>query len=565
MLKKESILVVFGDELPQETHKYDEIFTAEKLKEFIEPGSIYEASTFVRELSLLKLPNGERLTKSSTYQGYELWWLYYNSIFTYFCLPYTQYKKLLEYLRNFENVFFYHPPYKILFTYYLLAYGCKVTTLRESGSRLHLGILIQVLITLLSIPVLVLKRPPISVFIGDKFEKGKDYDFRMRYVYHELRERQVSFVEFIRSLESWERVLEHFLVRKRPVIYSEAVVWLARFGNLFESGSEGIKTVYGDPFEQFKFLSASHYIRNVDDDIRAIKMMKWILKLIGVKSSIFTAALDRNYHTVFGCKLNGIPTVGILHGVASQYYNVYDFIPTYDGKKDLALDKYGVWSEWWRNYYVNNSKAYRPEQLYVSGPMRPLEKENSERSDLNTDSKGLILNSGSIKVLFVSEQLAVASEVIPYLERLLDEPNIKMSIIFRQYRDGFKDWLVKNNPRLLEHPNLRVVQSSLPEAINDAEVAVGTMSTAVLETLLALKIPVFFRTQKWGDYFNLKEYDESSSFFAENPDELVEKIKKVRIVKLDTLKDLQKRFFGDPYQNGSKWIVDQAISSLFIK
>ena len=112
--------IAFDNNWPEELAKnYDVVITQTELEEFIEPGSIYEASAFVKELSLLKLDNGKRLTKSRTFYGYELWWLYYNSIFTYFCLPYTKYRKLLEHLKNFGEIFFYHPPYKILFSYYL--------------------------------------------------------------------------------------------------------------------------------------------------------------------------------------------------------------------------------------------------------------------------------------------------------------------------------------------------------------------------------------------------------------------------------------------------------------
>lgn len=538
------------------------------IDDLIEPGSIYEASALVEELSRLKLTDGARLSKSVIYRGYELWWMSYNGLFLYFCLPFTQYKKLLEYLKNFQHIYFYHPPYKSLFSCYLKGCGRDISILREPGLKIqtffHFGIWLQVLFTILSLPILIIRQCQLMVFIGDKFEKERDFDFRMRFIYQELRQREIPFIEFIRSLESWKTVWQHLLVRKRPVIYSEAVIFAGRFLGFFSGGRVRLRRKFDneaflsktDPERRFKLLIATQQLRNIYDDIWAIWIMEWILWLIGVKSAFFAAALDRNFHAFLGCKLNNIPTVGILHGVASRYYNGYDFLPAFDSPKMLSVDKYGLWSEWWKEYYLKNSKAYRLDQLFVSGPMRPLERE-TEPAPIK-----IIPETGPIKVLFVSEQLAVPAEVIPYLEALLQEPNIEIIFTFRQFRDGFKNWLTENRPQFLQHPNIKIAQNSLIEALRGCDVAVGSHSTAVLEALLQTKIPIFFQTQKWGDYYRLKEYDTDHTFFAANPVELIEKIKNGRSVSVETLKDLQQRYFGNPYQNGGKWVVDQLIGCL---
>ena len=106
---------------------------------------------------------------------------------------------------------------------------------------------------------------------------------------------------------------------------------------------------------------------------------------------------------------------------------------------------------------------------------------------------------------------------------------------------------------------------TIEEAISLCDVVVGSYSNAVLEALLQLKPLVFFRTQKWGDYFEIKSLDAQGYFFAENPEELIEKIKKSTNILKEDLKKLQKQFFGNPYQNGSKWVVDQVIKNLLAK
>src|SRR3990167_1371356 len=387
MGRKQRVLVVFGEELPEKWLKSKHIINIIVAKEslrhdieamgfkfvsiepLVEAGSVHEASAFAEELSRLTLPDGSRLAESFTYKGYELWWIYYTSLFLYFCLPWTQYKKLLEYLKDFESIYLYQPSYKSL-------------------SLLPFGIFLQIIITLLCLPILMVKRYGLMIFVGDKFAKSKDYDFRMKFIYEELRQRKIPFVEFIRSLESWKAVLEHVFVRKRPVIYSEGVAFVGKFLSIISGGRALARRRFGvsilssevNPEARFKYLVATQYLLNVYDDVWAIRITKWILRAIGVKTAFITAVAERNFHAFLGCKLNAIPTVGILHGVASRHYTVYDFLPSFNGIRTMSVDKYGLWSEWWKKYYLENSKVYLPEQLYVSGLMRPLERK--ERSDL---------------------------------------------------------------------------------------------------------------------------------------------------------------------------------------
>ncbi len=567
-MKKNSVLVVFGTEMPKEDlSQYDMVLSGEELEAFIEPGSIYEASAFAEELSYTKLHDGTRLVKSFIYEGYELWWLYYNSLFTYFGLPYAQYKKLLTYLTNFRNVTFYKPPFKSLFYYYLEAWGCRMNILRESGFKtlapLPFGILLQIFITLLSIPILMFQKRQLMIFIGDKFEKSQDYDARMKFVYQELRQRKIPFVEFIRSLESWKVLLEHAFIRRRPVIYSEAVAFMGSFLSVFSGGHrhanlklrkfEKEVLVSQTPEARFKFLVANHYLKSVNDDIWAMRIMKWIMGGIGIKAGLFTAALDRNFHAVFGCKLNAIPTVGILHGVASRYYNVYDFLPGFDGEKSVALDKYGVWSEWWKEYYVKNGKAYKPEQLFISGPMRPIQPQAVNSNNTRSTS-----GRQKINVLLVSEIVAVPTEVLPYLVALMSIESFSVYIKFRANRDSFEAWLKSRHPEILnKFSENRILKGSMQEAIALCDVVVGSQSTGVIEATLQQKPFVLFNTQKWGDYYSMTESDKTRQFFAKNTQELIEKIKGVQSMSLDTLRALREQYFGDPHKNGSKWVVDR--------
>lgn len=580
-MKEKSVLVIFGEELPygglQHGCQYDTVVASERLQQeiqavgltfvpiesFVKAGSIYEASALFEELSQLTLPNGTCLAKSFLYKGYELWWIHCGNLFLYFCLPYTQYKNLLTHIKDFQDVFFYRPPYVNLFSYYLKAYGNKIHILQEPGRAIRpifpFGIFLQIVITLISLPLLVLMKRRFMLYIGDKFKKNRDYDFRMEFIYEELRRGNILFVEFIRSLESWKIVLQHAFVRRRPVIYSEAVAFVGRFCSSLSGGHRRAQREFGarnfdkvtNPEKRFKLLIASQYLLTVYDDIWTIRIMKLILRMIGVKAAFIPSATERNFPVVLGCKLVGIPTVGIQHGITPRHYAVSEFMDGFDGEKSLSVDRYGLWSEGWRQYFIKYSKVYKPEQLYVSGSMRPLQKQDMSSV---TDQAPKI--EDKISVLFISEQLAEPAEVLPYLSALINSKEFSVHLKIRPYRDGFEEWLKKNRPEILN--KVKIIREDIHQAIASSDVVVGSHSTAVLEALSQLKPFVFFQTQKWGDYFEIKSFNSGYLFFAENPQELSVLVRERKSTPQKILQELQLHFLGDPYKNGGKWVVEQA-------
>lgn len=580
--RADEVLVIFGQEFPIncEWIKSFDVIIADKLfreqveafgaqfvdlETLVDAGSVHEAAALLEELPKLSLADGSSIAKSFTYGGYELWWIHYNSLFYYYCLPYTRYQRLLEYIRSFRKISFYHLPQqdKNMFSHYLQAYQREMFVFRNLRLRvpsfLPFGVVLQILITLLSLPILMIKRQNLLVFTGDKFDQGKDYDFRMKFIYQELRQRNLPFVEFIRSLEPWRVLLKHAAFRKRPVVYSEAVAFVGRFLSVLSGGRRHLRQRFGphvlaseaNPERRFKLLIATQHLLTIYDDIWAVRVMRQVLRIIGVRVAIIEIASGRSFHTVLGCKLNSVPIVGILHGVSSRYATPHDYMTGFSGNKMLSVDAYGVWSQWWKDHYIKNSQAYKPEQLHVSGPMRPLL--SQQKSVLVT--KDL---HRSPRALFIAEQTAAPNEVMPYLRELLKNPGISLTIKFRSSGDGFERWLSQNEPEILQEPNLRIIKGNMQDAINDADVVIGCHSTGVLEALLQLRVPIFIRTRKWGDYYGMAESDELRGFFAENPAELMRCIEDYRNIPGELLAKLREQYFGDPYQNGSVWVVDRA-------
>ena len=545
-MNNKSILVCFEKGRSERFgEKFDEVLKVEALKSLVSPGSVEEASEFVRNLSLITDSAGRRVSKSVNYKDFELWWMNYDNLMYKFCLPYTQYERLLEYLKNFQVVYLCEPPFPDLFRYYLESHGVRCEIESKLQSRFSVGILIQASLSLPFLFWLRMRSPKLMVWAGDRLDLPRDYNFRMRFIYEELRGRKIKFAEFIRSMESSFIILKHAMIRKRPVIYSYAIVTLVRNLASLLVAKERI-----DIKDDFWSKVAIHYIRNVRSDIWAIRIMKFILKFIGIRAAIVPGAINRNFPEVLACKLLGIPTVGIQHGLHPKSYFVSDFMHEFDGEKTLSVDKYGLWSEWWKQYYLKYSKAYRPEQLFVSGLMRPLEKVVELPLGGPT--------AKSIKVLFVAEELAAPREVLPYLEALIEDKSLSLYIKFRPYKDGFEEWLARNRPELLkEFSREKILKTSMNEAIANVDVVVGSQSAGVLESVLQLKPFILFWTKKWGDFFSLKPDYSQYGIFVESPSELLSRVKSIRSVPETIWKKIQEEFFGDPYKNGSKWVVDQ--------
>jgi len=530
------------------------------IEPLITPASVYKTSDFLEELSELKLSDGTRISKWFLYKGFELWWINYNNLFQYFAMPYIKYQNLLKFLSSFEHVTLHNAPNQKLFECYFRAYNVHAVFARDKVHKkplfLPFGMILQILFTIIFIPFLAILRAPVLVFTGDKFDKGRDYDFRLVYIYEELRKRNLHFTEFIRSLESWRSLIANAFKRKRSVVYPEAITIVARMISVITGGRRKAKNKLQNmermsevsKESRFRYLIAVQYLHTIYDDILAIRIMRGILKVIRVKAAFIPTANERNFHTVIACKLNNIPTVGILHGVSLRYATPYDFLPKFDGKKMLSVDVYGVWSNWWKEYFISESRAYSPEQIHVSGPMRPLKR---------TETIQRISKDSKVRVLFVAEQTVESHETLPYLQTLIEANNIDLTIKFRPYRDGFEEWIRKHKPEILTSKNIKIVKGSMQDAIKDADVVVGCHSTGVLEALLQLKVPIFLQSLKWGDYYSMSKSEETKKLFAKDPDELITLIKATGSISEGFLQKLQEQYFGNPHKNGSAWVVDR--------
>ncbi len=126
-MSKKSILVIFGQDPPRKSKKwlsqFDKVLGPKEVEELISSGNVQEAHRLLNKLPYLTISDGRRVSKLINYQGYEIWWMHYDNLFDKFCLPYTQYYPLLEYLKNFDKIYLYQPLFSHLFQYFLNAHN----------------------------------------------------------------------------------------------------------------------------------------------------------------------------------------------------------------------------------------------------------------------------------------------------------------------------------------------------------------------------------------------------------------------------------------------------------
>ena len=238
-----------------------------------------------------------------------------------------------------------------------------------------------------------------------------------------------------------------------------------------------------------------------------------------------------------------------MHGLQQKDYAVYEFMESYNERKKIGCDIYGVWSNHYLEYFKKYSKILNPNEIFYSGLLRPIE---------NFDSKILFkkISSKKIKVLLISEPLISVLEIIPYLQCLLKHHDIEVAIKVRpMIKDIYYEEMLIKFPEI---KNLKVFDGKIEDVGRNFDVFIGSNSTAVIEASLFGKISILLNTKKFGDYFEINSLISGHSLLIKEPENLYQNIVE-RVNNEDTLETVIKirtKFFGEN-KDGAQWVVDQ--------
>jgi hypothetical protein len=251
----------------------------------------------------------------------------------------------------------------------------------------------------------------------------------------------------------------------------------------------------------------------------------------------------------FAAKSLGIKTIGIMHGLQQKDYAVYEFMQSYQEKKKIGCDVYGVWSGHYLEYFRKHSKISNSNSFQYSGLLRPV-------NNINKVTPFKRVSEKKIKVLIISEPLVSVMEIIPYLKCLIKHDDIELAIKVRpMVKDLYYEEMKIQLPSI---KNIEVYDGKIEEASKEFDVFVGSNSTAVIEASLFGKISILLNTVKFGDYFDMDELIPSGLLLVKDPELLYKEINS-RVEKENDLKTIEKiryKFFSDN-KDGSQWIIDQ--------
>jgi hypothetical protein len=256
-----------------------------------------------------------------------------------------------------------------------------------------------------------------------------------------------------------------------------------------------------------------------------------------------------NHELIAACRSLGIPILGFQHGVFNKFHAglmAYGF----SGSRAHAFDRYGVWSDLFRDRLLRDTALYKPEQVFIAGPVRPPVGAASAPARPAGDSS----TGGKIRVLAVSEPLARKREVAVFLKTLLEDPRFELCL---KLRPGESEKSLEGYS--LPATRVRLLQSgTVYEAFAQADVAVGTYSTVLYEAALTGLPIVWIKTTR---SYGRELVEEQLAEAAERPEDFPEVVLRAFGLSEAERGRRRERIWGKEIRNGAAILV-QALREL---
>lgn len=507
------------------------------------------ALALLRRMNGLQTPDGRRVSALLTEDGFEPWWYSQDRLLRFYLVPLTQLIPLLEALDGAGPVTIECLPVDLDRVLRALSaapgFPLSITPSHKKVRGSFRAALAQAGLLALSLLALVAFRLACRetvFYIVDHVSPGAREDFRFAPLYRAFARRGVRFGEYAHTL-SPRQALGNLLRRGRPVFFLEAADVWARLARV----SAAVPQIAADR------ETASHTI--VERALWALSpiVLAWCAES-AARQRILTRALrfqrahravifDDNRHNhelIAACRSLGIPVLGFQHGVFNQFHAglmAYGF----SGARAHAFDRYGVWSELFRERLLRASALYQAADVFVAGPIRGPEGSGGGQQ---------AGPAGRIRVLVVSEPLARKDEVIPFLRVLLDDPMVD---VYLKLRPGESD--ASLSAYGLPAGRVRLLRTAtVYEALAQVDVAIGTYSTVLYEAALAL-VPILWlkTTRAYGRELTEEGLADAVGTPAQLPDALR------RAVALPMAERLRRRerIWGAERISGAERLLDE--------
>lgn len=331
------------------------------------------------------------------------------------------------------------------------------------------------LASFVSLIYFVLSGRRILVFSIDKISGNFLNDFRLEALYAALQEEGAPYGEILHTLGG-KSMIKNFFTRGRPVIYLESVEFIISPVMLLRNAADRglINSLDLSSFPEterdimrlvlLKYLSATFISR------ARLHFFRLFFRLVGARL-ILSIDDTRHYNEIMGAAGElSIPSYAIQHGHFTKYHTGW-LKETHIAGNIMKPRSLIVWSEYWKSELGRLDSVFSPEEIVEGGePSVPPFSPPAER--------------GKISILVPYEKDAPKSEVLPYIQKFLEVPNVE--IIFKVRSDEDRQAQIEEY-RLQETADKVIIADSLKEVLPRVSMAVGTYSTMLYDLVAAGK------------------------------------------------------------------------------
>jgi 3-deoxy-D-manno-octulosonate 8-phosphate phosphatase (KDO 8-P phosphatase) len=482
------------------------------------------AEALLERLNTLRDANGLRYSASVVHEGYEPWWFHQEQAAT-VLRTYARFRPLLERMTSARSVTLFDCPADLaMVVKQYPGLGSGVTFVRKQRASFAAALAARVgfatatvlkrTVSTLSVLSARLRRPKVMVFTSDVVSPGKRYDRRIESVYTALADAKVRYLEIIGAgAGRGGHVAGNLLKRRRGAVYRMAApLW----GQLFAKHEGEIRSDIATPAgipddERFLHSVAKNLVLpSALDSVRMIEDFRGVLRLARPQSVVFIDDARYVHEVVAACHLTGIAAIGVQHGIHACFAPSF-MARGFAAERNHGFDRYLVWSPFFADRISNDSALFERDQMRIVGEAAQRAPEGEAAGRGGDDL---------VRVLFIVEtydELQQELDVYPYLRALGDDPRLHVTV---KLRPG----LTAPPYRAFDasHPRMSVGAGAIDPFIRDADVVVGSWSTAILDAVYHQKPLVLFTTPQYDDPLRLA--DQGIAVTVKTPDGIVDAV-----------------------------------------
>jgi hypothetical protein len=510
------------------------------------------ALDLLKKINSLQDSSGRRISSLVVEDGFEPWWYAQDRLLRFYLVPLTQIFPLLEAASNVDAIRVDGAPSDLERVLRAVAgksgFGCLPPSAASRSAKGILGEGAMLAVAWASLAAFRLARRDTVFFIIDQVSPGMRHDFRFAPLYREFDRAGFRYAEYAHTLLP-RQALGNFIRRRRPVFFLESADSWARWTGCRIASPPLIDPPAGGSLEDRALWALVPTILDMCAlSVARQRILKRALQFQRAQRAVIFDDNRHNHELIAACLSLGIPVLGFQHGVFNKFHaGLMDF--GFSGGRPHAFDRYGVWSDLFRDRLLRDSALFGPDRVFVSGPVRPPEEESLDRTG-ERETRKADESSKKIRVLVVSEPLARKHEVAPYLQTLLRDPQFELYLKLRpgESERSLEEYsLTADRVRLLR-------TGTVYEALAQVDVAVGTYSTVLYEAVLARTPIVWMKTSR---AYGRELAEDRLAEAARRPEELPGAIRKAvasRAAELDQRREL---VWGKDIRDGSKSLVEE--------